>query len=155
MKKVLLAMMMMMAVSAGTFAQSNRGANATPEQRAENQTQRMTEQLGLTDQQQKQVYALNLSRSQHMEAMRQDRMDMRGYQETYRKELMTILTPEQQQKYQGMQRDMRPRGNSELNRNDQGAPKGPKDKSGKMEKKVKKEKKMKKDHPHGKHDAHR
>ena len=56
-------------------------ANATPEQRAEAQTKTMTENLKLSDDQQKQVYALNLDRSKKMQELRdsqnQDRSKMR------------------------------------------------------------------------------
>ncbi|HEV7348598.1 DUF4890 domain-containing protein [Telluribacter sp.] len=110
MKKVLLAMMLLV-VSMTAFAQRG-GGDRTPEQRAENQTKLMTEKLGLSEKQQKQVYTLNLNRGQKMQALResQNREGMRAEQENFRKELSAILTPDQQEKYKAMQQEMRQRG---------------------------------------------
>lgn len=118
MKKVLLAMMLVVAGFTSSFAQRG-GDRLTPEQRAENQTKFMTEKLELTEKQQKQVYTLNMSRMQKMQDLRknEDREGMKAAHESYQKELSAILTPAQQEKYKTLREDMRKRGNVQRGRN--------------------------------------
>jgi protein CpxP len=101
MKRGIIAMMMAFA-SITAFAQRDM-AKMTPEARAENQTKSLTESLKLSDEQQKQVYTLNLTRAQKMEEMRgsrdADRSKMKESMEAYNTELSKVLTPEQQEKY--------------------------------------------------------
>lgn len=112
MKKGLIAIFMAM-VSMTAFAQ-RQDSNATPEQRAENQTKMMTESLKLTDDQQKQVYTLALARVNKMQELRaagtQDRTQMRASMETFNTEINKILTPEQQEKYKADQAERRGNG---------------------------------------------
>jgi len=109
MKKGLIAIIMAF-VSFAAFAQ-RPDANATPEQRAEAQTKTMTESLKLTEDQQKQIYALNLDRGKKMEELRnsagQDRSKMRESMEAFNTEVSKILTPEQQEKYKAMMEERR------------------------------------------------
>jgi Spy/CpxP family protein refolding chaperone len=109
MKKGLIAMMMAL-VSFTAFAQ-RPDANATPEERAKSQTASLTESLKLTEDQQKQVYTLNLERAKKMQEMRnsqnQDRSQMRTSIENFNKELAKVLTPEQQEKYTKMMEERR------------------------------------------------
>ena len=56
-------MMMLGLLVLGTASYAQRGGNATPEVRAERQTKMMTEKLGLSEDQQKQVYTLQLARA--------------------------------------------------------------------------------------------
>ncbi len=108
MKKSLLAILLAF-VSFTTFAQ--RGGNMTAEQRAENQTKSLTENLKLSDDQQKKVYDLSLVRAKKMQELRDaqnmDREQMRASMETFNTELAKILTVEQQEKYKTMLEDRR------------------------------------------------
>ena len=112
MKKGLIAIMFAFA-SITAFAQ-RPDANATVEQRAEAQTKTMTESLKLTEDQQKQIYTLNLGRAKQMEEMRSagtpDREKMRASMETFNAEVTKVLTPEQQETYKKMMEERRNRG---------------------------------------------
>jgi len=112
MKKGLFAILLAFA-SFTAFAQ-RPDANATPEQRAEAQTKNMTESLKLTEDQQKQVYTLNLERGKQMMEMRNsqnpDREKMRESMETYNTAINKILTPEQQESYKKMMEERRGQG---------------------------------------------
>lgn len=112
MRKGLIALILTL-ISFATFAQ-RQDSETTPEQRAENQTKTMTERLDLSDEQQKQVYALNLARVQKMQEMREsqtrDRSQMRASMETFNTEIAKILTVEQQEKYKTMLEDRRNNG---------------------------------------------
>lgn len=109
MRRTLLAIVMAF-VSFTAFAQRG-GGNMTAEQRAENQTKTLTENLKLSDDQKKQVYDLSLARAQKMQEMRDaqkmDREQMRASMETFNTELAKILTVEQQEKYKTMLEDRR------------------------------------------------
>ena len=112
MKKGLFAILLAFA-SFTAFAQ-RPDANATPEQRAEAQTKTLTESLKLTEDQQKQVYALNLERGKQMVEMRSaqtpDREKMRESMEAYNTALIKILTPEQQESYKKIMEERRGQG---------------------------------------------
>ena len=92
------------------FAQ-RQGGNITPEQRAENQTRNLAENLNLSEDQKKQVYNLSLARAQKMQELREksngDRSEMRASMETFNNEIAKVLTVEQQEKYKTMQEDRR------------------------------------------------
>jgi Spy/CpxP family protein refolding chaperone len=119
MRKGLMAMLLAFA-SITAFAQRQDG-DRTPEQRAENQTKTMTENLQLTEDQQKQVYALNLDRAKKMEELRtsqnQDRSQMRASMEAFNAELAKVLTAEQQEKYKTMLAERRGNGGGRGPRN--------------------------------------
>lgn len=112
MKKVMILMFLAFA-GLTTFAQRPDN-NATPEQRAERQTTRLTESLKLTEDQKKQVYALNLDRAKEMDALRgaenPDREKMRASMDKFNTDLAKVLTPEQQEKYKELAAEMRNRG---------------------------------------------
>ncbi|WP_254411229.1 DUF4890 domain-containing protein [Dyadobacter diqingensis] len=112
MRKGIIAMMLAFA-SISAYAQRDN-AKLTPEARAENQTKSLTESLGLTEEQQKQVYTLNLTRAQKMEEMRNsqdvDRSKMRESMEAFNTELQKVLTPEQQEKYKTVMEERRKNG---------------------------------------------
>ncbi len=104
----------MMLFCFGAMAQQ-RGGGGTPEERAKRQTDRLTEQLSLNADQEKQVLALNLERVKKMDEARAagdngGRDAFRASQEEYSKKLAAILTPEQQEKFKKMQAEMRQRG---------------------------------------------
>lgn len=112
MKRGIIAMMMAFA-SITAFAQRDM-AKMTPEARAENQTKSLTESLKLTEEQQKQVYTLNLTRAQKMEELRSaqqsDRSEMKESMEKFNTELNKVLTPEQQEKYKTAMEERRKNG---------------------------------------------
>lgn len=102
-------MMMLGLLVLGTASYAQRGGNATPEMRAERQTKMMTEKLGLSEDQQKQVYTLQLARGQKMQELReaQNRDGMKTANEDFQKNLAAILTPDQAKKYEEMEAEMR------------------------------------------------
>lgn len=107
----LLMMLGLLVLGTASYAQrgDGNGRNATPEMRAERQTKMMTEKLSLSEDQQKQVYALNLTRGQKMQEIReaQNRNDMKTANEDFQKNLSAILTPEQAKKYKEMKAEAR------------------------------------------------
>ncbi|MBU1821835.1 MAG: DUF4890 domain-containing protein [Bacteroidetes bacterium] len=108
--KKLLVILGFMLLGSGAYAQQRGGdPNATPETRAEMQTKRMTESLGLSDEQQKKVYTLQLARFQKMQELReaQNREGMQVVQEQYRTALAALLTPEQAKKNEELEAEMR------------------------------------------------
>lgn len=72
----------------------------TAEQIAQHQTERMTEQLKLTDAQAKQVYALNLDQIKQMQAMREQMREARIAQAN---KMKSILSTEQFMQWSQMQ----------------------------------------------------
>jgi len=112
MKRGIIAILMVFA-SMTAFAQRDM-VKMTPEARAENQTRALTKNLNLTEEQQKQIYTLNLTRAQKMEEMRNsrdaDRSKMKDSMEGYNKELSKVLTPEQQEKYKTTMEERRKNG---------------------------------------------
>lgn len=93
-----------------------------PEKRAEMQTKRMTEELGLNEDQQKKVLALNIERTKKSQEMGQAEASKRKeIREAYIKELNAILTPEQQEKLKNAQSEGRgPREHGARGRNGAG-----------------------------------
>lgn len=76
-----------------------KGERPTPEKRAEMQTKRMQEELGLDDAQYQKVYAINLNRAkQNHEKVDERRELMKAEREAYQKDLQEVLTPEQMKK---------------------------------------------------------
>ena len=101
MKKIIVALVFLAASAAGVSAQERRGGGErlTPEKRAEMQTKRMSEELGLNEDQQKKLLALHVERNKKAyEAGKEGVEKRREINEAYTKELNTILTPEQQEK---------------------------------------------------------
>ncbi len=86
----------------------NRGERGTtPEQRAERMTDRMAEELELTDAQKEQVYKIHLENAQKRQVeaearrkeMQERREVMRAESESQKAEIEAILTPEQKAKW--------------------------------------------------------
>ena len=104
-------MLGLLVLGTASYAQrgGGNGGNATPEVRAERQTKTMTEKLGLSEDQQKKVYTLQLARAQKMQELReaQNRDGMKTANEDFQKNLAAILTPEQAKKYEEMEAEMR------------------------------------------------
>lgn len=112
--KQLVVVLTLLMLGTVAYAQRNGGGgnNASPEVRAEQQTKMMTEQLGLSKEQQKQVYKLNMDRGIKMNELResQNREGMRTVNEDFQKQLMAVLTPEQVKKYEAMEAERRQNG---------------------------------------------
>jgi len=99
---------MFLVAGTAVFAQQRGDFRADPEKRAEVQTNRMTEQLGLTDDQRKQVLALNLERTKKMEELRKSVMDgQRATMRNYESSLKEVLTTEQQEKLKANRKEAR------------------------------------------------
>lgn len=110
MRKAIVAVIFLMTISVGAFAQGRGGQREriSPEKRAEMQTKRMTDELGLTEDQQKKVLALNVDRNKKAEEIgREDAEKRKEVRETYTKELNGVLTPEQQEKLKAVQKEGR------------------------------------------------
>ncbi len=127
MKKSIVALLFFVTISAGAFAQERRGGGEkmTPEKRAEMQTKRMTEQLGLNEDQQKKVLALNVERTKKSQELGQAEASRRKeMREAYVNELNTILTSEQQEKLKNARHEGRgPRDGATRSRKDGKGPK--------------------------------
>lgn len=110
MKKMIMAVVATVCLMAGmtAFAQQPNGGKMseerhTPEQMAQRQTERMTENLKLTEAQAKEVYALKLSQIKEMQSQRQE--SMQGHKDDAEK-MQKILTPEQLAQYKQMRQSM-------------------------------------------------
>lgn len=116
MKNLIVALVIMIAVSTASIAQGRRGGGERmpPEKRAEMQTKRMTEELGLNADQQQKLLALNTERiKKSQELGREETEKRREIREGYEKDLKAILTPEQQEKLKEARREGRgPRGDA-------------------------------------------
>jgi hypothetical protein len=137
---VLLLMLSISAATASLWAQpgGNGRGPSDPAQRAEMQTARMKEELGLSAKQAEKVKAINEKYANKMREMRAanqdgDRQAMRESMSALRQEqaeeLQTVLTAEQFEKWQQMQsrqQNGRPGngGPPPPGRSDEGAPKG-------------------------------
>ncbi|MCE7059117.1 Spy/CpxP family protein refolding chaperone [Dyadobacter sp. CY343] len=111
MRKILFVFLLTFATVTAFAQRQGGGGNMTAEQRAENQTKTLTENLNLSEDQKKQVYNLSLARAQKMQELREksngDRSEMRASMETFNNEIAKILTVEQQEKYKTMLEDRR------------------------------------------------
>ncbi len=132
------------------YAQPGGGGRAmNPEQRAEQQTAQMTEQLALSEAQAGKVQEINLKYAKQAQEAREqadgDREAMRDKMTTMRqeqdKELQTVMTQEQWQKWAAFREEQR------ANRGNWGDGSRPKTEPAKEGKMLKKEKKAKKGTP--------
>ena len=93
--------------------------NFDPEEMAQRQVDRLTEQLDLSKDQQKQVYDLNIENFENMQSMRGQRdgggdfeamrEQMQKAREEQNNKMKAILTDEQWEKYEAYQEEMRAR----------------------------------------------
>lgn len=91
-----------------TFAQHRPSGDRpapTVEQRAQMRTDRMTQELSLSEQQAQQVYEMNLAAARDAEAQM---AQMQKAREARAAKLKTILTPEQYEKWVSSARERRP-----------------------------------------------
>jgi Spy/CpxP family protein refolding chaperone len=81
---------------------------STPEQRAERMTNRMAEQLDLTEEQKQEIYNLNLQNAQKRQVemeerkaeMESRREAMKSQNESQKQQIEALLTPEQKEKWE-------------------------------------------------------
>jgi Spy/CpxP family protein refolding chaperone len=94
------------------YGQGMGGGNATPEERAKRQTERMKEQLSLTAAQEPKVSAINLKYAKKMEDVRKmtdtaaQRKSVMNLNKQKEAEFKAVLTPEQMKIYQKMVEEM-------------------------------------------------
>jgi hypothetical protein len=106
--------LLLMASVLGVWAQLDRLANTTPQERARMQTEFMASRLGLTQDQTRAIGDLNLKYAQRMEPIIKGSegpfmklRQMREINEEKEAELKGILSPDQFQKYQASREEMR------------------------------------------------
>jgi Spy/CpxP family protein refolding chaperone len=101
MKKVALMIGLIAAIGLGNTSYSQdgppphkreKGTNVTPEERAAKRTERMKTELSLSEQQTKEVGALNLKHAQEMEALRAEAKQKRA---AHKAAIKAVLTDEQ------------------------------------------------------------
>jgi Spy/CpxP family protein refolding chaperone len=123
MKKLLMIAAIFTMTFAGAFAQRGQGGpkggqqkeSLTPEQRAERITTKMTEELGLTEDQKKKVYQINLENAQKREVQRAameeerkaKRTEMQAQAKAQNEQIEAILTPEQKTKWEEVKKENR------------------------------------------------
>ncbi|PZX58270.1 uncharacterized protein DUF4890 [Algoriphagus ratkowskyi] len=107
MKKWIYATGLMMMISASTFAQKKGGERPSAEEIATRNTEKMAEQLALTDTQKQQVLDINLEFAKKNEAERKAEMEARKAEMEARKakskeqdnKIQSVLTEEQRAKW--------------------------------------------------------
>ena len=112
MKKLLAFAAVLLLAATTTFAQGG-GMNATPEERAQRQTERIIERLKLDKAQGEKVYALSLDRAKEMQALlasgERDRTKMQEMQAKFDEKLKPILTAEQWTEYEKYRQEQQDR----------------------------------------------
>lgn len=119
MKKLLMIAAIFTMTFAGAFAQRGQGSQQkepmTPEQRAERITTKMTEELGLSEDQKKKIYQVNLDNAKKREAQRAameeerkaKREEMQAQTKAQNEQIVAILTPEQKTKWEEVKKENR------------------------------------------------
>lgn len=113
MKKAILTLVVAVAAITGSYAQADKRAKVTPEQRAERSTALMEEKLKLTPEQKKKVYALEVDRIKKAEewrkedlASREDKKKRRtSFMRESKSKMVKVLTPEQQQSLTALRKE--------------------------------------------------
>ena len=107
MKKLMIILFTVAIASVNGFSQGPPPKNAaakTPEQRAENQTKRLTKELGLTAEQQVKAKAIILQREEAKENLQKATRE--GHEKT-KSAFKAFLTPEQFQKFEKKEEEMK------------------------------------------------
>src|SRR5690554_3210321 len=114
MKKLLLIIAAVSFLNLSAEAQQERKTRdrATPEKVAEKMTERMSNELGLSEEQKKEVYAVHLeSASKRAEEMKAQREKMKANQKAKQEKLEAILSPEQKTAWEGKKSEVREKRN--------------------------------------------
>lgn len=113
MKKFLSFAIALLFAAATAFAQGSGGMNATPEERAQRQTERITERLKLDKPQTDKVYALSLDRAKQAQELfasgQRDRTKMQELQTKFDEKLKPILTADQWTEYEKYRQEQQDR----------------------------------------------
>jgi periplasmic protein CpxP/Spy len=120
MKKLLMIAAIFTMTFAGAFGQrghggSKSGQQMTPEQRAEKMTTKMTDELGLSEDQRRKIYDINLENAQkrkvQREAMREEhqakRTEMQAQNQAQNEQIEALLTPDQKTKWEEVKKENR------------------------------------------------
>ena len=118
---MILTLGLLASIGLSTMAQQRGGERPTPEQRATKMTEKMAEELSLSDDQKKQVLEINLERAKKMDLDRADRMkenEAKKAENDTRKEEMkkqdeqikAVLTEEQLAKWEEIKLSQKDRG---------------------------------------------
>jgi Spy/CpxP family protein refolding chaperone len=116
MKKWILGVLVLIGISFGLSAQQHKNFRQfNPTERAQKMTDRMAEELKLTDEQRKQVSQLTLENANRQEELLKSRKAEFEAQKEYRKaqdqKMASILTEEQKQLWEQRKEALRNRGN--------------------------------------------
>ena len=125
MKKWILGALVLTCMSFGLSAQQHKNfRQSNPTERAKKMTDRMAEELKLTEEQRKQVSQLTLENANRQEELLKRRKAEFEAQKEYRlaqdQKLASILTEEQKQIWEQRKEAMRNRGKDNHSRGDQG-----------------------------------
>lgn len=123
MKKLLMIAAIFTMTFAGAYAQRSQGASKggqdkesmTPEQRAEKMTARMTEELGLSEDQKQKIYQINLENAQKRQVQREEmqedqkakRAEMQAQNQVQNAQIEAVLTPDQKTKWEEVKKENR------------------------------------------------
>jgi Spy/CpxP family protein refolding chaperone len=123
MKKLLIIAAIFTMTFAGAFAQRGQGGprggqqkeSMTPEQRAERMTNKMTEELGLSEDQKQKIYQINLENAEKRQVQREamveerkaKREEMQAQTKAQNEQIEAILTPEQKTKWEEVKKENR------------------------------------------------
>lgn len=112
MKKLLAFAAVILLAATTTFAQGGM-MNASPEERAQRQTERISERLKLDKAQSENVYALSLDRAKQMQELmasgERDRTKMQEFQAKFDEKLKPILTADQWSEYEKYRQEQQDR----------------------------------------------
>mgnify|MGYP006193199511 CR=1 FL=1 len=113
MKNWILGVALLTMISVGAQAQQQQRKTATPEERASRMTERMAQELQLSEQQKKEIYAINLERAQKRMAEQEvQKAEMQARREQMKSEeqkVLEVLTVEQRQKWEEIKLEQRDR----------------------------------------------
>jgi protein CpxP len=123
MKKLIMIAAIFTMTYVGAFAQrgqdSRKGGQQkemqTPEQRAEKMTTKMTEELGLSEDQKQKIYQINLENAQKRQAQREvmqeeqkaKRAAMQAQNKVQNEQIEAVLTPDQKTKWEEVKKENR------------------------------------------------
>lgn len=100
--KKLLMIAIIFSLSFTAFAQRGQQREmSTPEQKAERMTNRMAEQVDLSEEQKKEIYNINLQNAQNRQVeMEARRAEMEAKRAEMKSQIEAVLTPDQKEKWE-------------------------------------------------------
>lgn len=122
MKKIVMVLLVSLFTVSGVFAQQRpKKERLKPEDLAKRQTELLTKELGLTEEQKEKIYEINLKFAQPTEQEKADRAEREKRREEFKKRhqdktesINALLTDDQKAKFEKHQKDRqnkKPRGN--------------------------------------------